>query len=714
MAMGVRDLRVKPISSGEGGSLIFELPTSTRASVTGEYKMFLSSGGALIFDNGSTQTTIGAAGSGGTPTWETIFAADATFTITPDTTFTIAGNRSTATDVVTITNAAGGSGSCLQITNSGSGNDVDGTSNTWSVSKAGAASVLTLTLTGTTITSTADNIAWSLKDASATALVIGSSGSTAILTIDTTDATPLAKFGNGISLTDGNATFISTSNTATNVLVTNNTITTFGAAASSAGAVCIRSTSLTTGSLLQLQLSDTNNAGGFYLNCRESVGGTNDFTIGENGVLVMAGTAASDSLTVTAGDVVLSDGSITMTDADNAVSFSLTNNTATSSNVVLITSSGVATGVGANSFVNITQSGLTTGTALTVIAAAATTSVAVVDIQTLGLTSGTALRVAGTTATFTTGGKLIELDTVAAVAGNLLTATTTGAYTGTGMVLITAGAATTGILLSLVSTTGMTSGSLIRATTSTTGAIATNGAISFSASGAHTGTIGFVHISDVTASGIAMDITANALTTGSALLITSSGTVTSSGEGVVNIVASGLTTGDALKIDLTEGTLTTGHYINCYDDTGTASVFSVGENGVILYSDFTEVVTATNVITTAESGSVFFLSSATEFVSTLPAPQAGLHFTFIVSAAPSGASYTIVSASGTDNIHGVAVSAADAGGSVDTTAGTAADTITFVDGQALKGDMVDLFCDGTSWYARGLCSDEDAITFTAS
>lgn len=133
---------------------------------------------------------------------------------------------------------------------------------------------------------------------------------------------------------------------------------------------------------------------------------------------------------------------------------------------------------------------------------------------------------------------------------------------------------------------------------------------------------------------------------------------------------------------------------------------------VPLAIDQTEIVAATNVILATESGKVFFLSSTTEFVSTLPAPAAGLKFTFIVSGAPSGASYTIVSASGTDNIHGVAVSAADAGGSVDTTAGTAADTITFVDGQALKGDRVDLVCDGTSWYAIGFCSDEDAITFT--
>lgn len=128
----------------------------------------------------------------------------------------------------------------------------------------------------------------------------------------------------------------------------------------------------------------------------------------------------------------------------------------------------------------------------------------------------------------------------------------------------------------------------------------------------------------------------------------------------------------------------------------------------------TETVAATNVLTKTESGKTLFLSSATEFVSTLPAPVAGLEFEFIVAAAPSGASYTIVTTGGTDLIHGTAVSAADAGGSMDTTAGTPADTITFVDGQALVGDRVRVVSDGTYWYAQGQSSDEDAITFTQS
>ena len=753
--------------------------------------LYVNSSNELIFQNGSSSTTIGAAGGGSTPSWETMFTNDASFTLTPDATWTIAGNRNTATNVVTMTNVAGATGAILAFTNStATNNDVLGTSSTWAVTGQGNATFNNVTLTGTTITSTTGDEAWTLRDNRSAALSIGASGDTNMMVFDTSNAAPLVVFNDGISMTDGNATFISTSNTVTNVLVTNNTITTFGANASSAGAVCIRSTSLTTGSLLQLQVSDTALAGGFYLTCRESVGGTNDFTIGENGVVTMAGTAGSDSFTMTLGDAVLSDGSLTMTDADNAATLSITNDTATTASVFVFAGSGTFTGNTTSSFMTLTASGLTSGTVLYMDAAALTTG------KFINMTSATAtdavyVTLTGNTANQTTTSKMINIDLVANVAAQGVKIATTGVYTGTaGMVDLDAGAMTTGVLLSITSTTGLTSGSLIRATTSTagalatsgaysfigtgdytsasnvglmnieatttaagtilnvkggalttgvgvniadagtgttsgsllrvtsatTGAVATNGVVSFVGTGAHTSTasVGFVHVSDATASGIAVDITANALTTGSALLVTSSGTITSSSEGLVNVVGTGITTGSALKIDLTEATLTTGLYINCYDDTAAASVFSVGENGVVLFSDFTEVVTATNTITAAESGSVFFLSSGTEFASTLPTPQAGLHFTFIVSDAPSGASYTIASAAGTDNIHGVAVSAADAGGSVDTTAGTAADTITFVDGQALKGDMVDLYCDGTSWYARGVCSDEDAITFTAS
>ena len=201
------------------GVLRFVAPGVVPTTTSGELLLYIS-GTSLVFDNGSSITTLGGSGGGGTPSWETIFAADATFTITPDSTFTIAGNRSTATDVLTITNVAGGSGSAIQITNSGTGNDIDGTSNLWGVTAAGVASFAGLTLTGAnTITTSSGDINWVLEDNDTTALIIGASGLTNMVTFDTTNSSEVVRFGKNLSVTDGNATFISTSNAATNVLV---------------------------------------------------------------------------------------------------------------------------------------------------------------------------------------------------------------------------------------------------------------------------------------------------------------------------------------------------------------------------------------------------------------------------------------------------------------------------------------------------------------
>lgn len=125
-----------------------------------------------------------------------------------------------------------------------------------------------------------------------------------------------------------------------------------------------------------------------------------------------------------------------------------------------------------------------------------------------------------------------------------------------------------------------------------------------------------------------------------------------------------------------------------------------------------EVVSATNVITAAESGKVFFLNSGTEFASTLPAPAAGLHYLFIVTAAPSGASYTVVTEGGCQILGGHVLTSgfADSGSDVETTpAGT---TITFVDGVSVVGDRAEVFSDGTNWFASCITAVEAGITIT--
>ena len=124
--------------------------------------------------------------------------------------------------------------------------------------------------------------------------------------------------------------------------------------------------------------------------------------------------------------------------------------------------------------------------------------------------------------------------------------------------------------------------------------------------------------------------------------------------------------------------------------------------------DATTTLSAASTLTAAQSGQVFFLNSATEFVTTLPTPAAGLNYTFIVGAAPSGASYTVVTASSANIIKGQAVNAAGVAGDT----GTADDTISFVDGQAVAGDQVTVVSDGTSWFAKAFCAVAAGVTFT--
>lgn len=120
------------------------------------------------------------------------------------------------------------------------------------------------------------------------------------------------------------------------------------------------------------------------------------------------------------------------------------------------------------------------------------------------------------------------------------------------------------------------------------------------------------------------------------------------------------------------------------------------------------ILTATRTVTAEESGTTFYLSSATEFVTTLPAAALGLNYTFIVAAAPSGASYTIVSASSGNIIKGNQNSVAGDAGDF----GTADDTITFVDGSSIAGDKVEVFSDGTSWFAYAISKVAAGVTFT--
>ena len=120
-----------------------------------------------------------------------------------------------------------------------------------------------------------------------------------------------------------------------------------------------------------------------------------------------------------------------------------------------------------------------------------------------------------------------------------------------------------------------------------------------------------------------------------------------------------------------------------------------------------EIVVATNVIPAAGSGATFFLNAETEFVSTLPAPAAGLRYTFIITAAPASASYTVVT-NASANIITVILTAGGINDASDVA--VARDIVTFVDAQSVPGDWMECISDATNWFCRGSAAVAAGIT----
>jgi len=155
----------------------------------------------------------------------------------------------------------------------------------------------------------------------------------------------------------------------------------------------------------------------------------------------------------------------------------------------------------------------------------------------------------------------------------------------------------------------------------------------------------------------------------------------------------------------------TGSHTSTHLDTATGELkfeFGGTVSTVATKTAKTEVVTATNVLTAAESGNTFFLSAAAGFVTTLPAAAAGLEFEFIVKTAPTSNGYTITG-DPADVIFGT-VSANGAEDTVNGVTASAADNVILVANQAAVGDRVRFVSDGTNWYVSGAVNTFAAIT----
>ena len=168
--------------------------------------------------------------------------------------------------------------------------------------------------------------------------------------------------------------------------------------------------------------------------------------------------------------------------------------------------------------------------------------------------------------------------------------------------------------------------------------------------------------------------------------ITELGTISETDFGVLSDL-----TADANELNLLDGVNATTDEINAACDV------------------LTEAVTTTNVIAASETGTHFVLNSATAFVSTLPAPAAGLEFWFHAGATQvTGGNHTIVTNGSANVIEGSLSSPEQAAVSCV----AAADTISFIADLAVQGDLAHVWSDGTDWYLDGHCFVQDGMTTT--
>ena len=358
------------------GVIRFEDPEIAPSITSGERLIYTNSSNQLIFNNGTSETVIGASGSGVTD-WDGLYDNDKTLLIDGGVlTFNVNAN----TGGLIINHSASGAGAPFQIQNSGTGNDITGPS--WSIISTGSVGILELT-SGGTINAT-DGALTIGKTATATTfpgtvVITGTAGSDS-LTLTNGD---VLLSDASITLTDADnaASFAITNNTASTAVISTITgnglttgtgfrVTSSGTITSAAeGLVNIVGTGITTGDALKIDLTEGTLTTGNYIRCYDDTGSVAVFTVAEDGITVIRGAAASDVLTLTNGDMVMSDGSLTITDADNAASFSLTNDTATTASIFAIAGSGAYTGSTTASFVTITPSGLTSGTAAYIVGA---------------------------------------------------------------------------------------------------------------------------------------------------------------------------------------------------------------------------------------------------------------------------------------------------------------------------------------------------------
>ena len=314
--------------------------------------------------------------------------------------------------------------------------------------------------------------------------------------------------------------------------------------------------------------------------------------------VTITGTAGTDVFTVTAGDLVVSDGSLTMTDADNANTVAITNNTISSSSLIAATANGITSG---DFLLFTTTDAGFSGNYLrfndgadvfTVGDEGAVTIAGGGGTNVLTLTAGDAVLSDGSVT-------LTDADNAATLSLLNDTASTIGASADAGVVQIDSASLTTGRLLNLTLSEGSLAGGSYLRCYDQTGAeavfdVGENGLTTILGSASGTDAL-VLTAGDILLTSGALDMTVGDLTLadGSVVLTdadnaaslsatnsTASTVGAAADTGIAHLSSASLTTGRLLNLSLSEGSLNGGSYLRCYDQTATATVFSVGEDGL--------------------------------------------------------------------------------------------------------------------------------------
>ena len=649
-------IRWHPVPSGSPGNW------ATNPFGTTDYGLYINSSGQLVFSSTGSLTVLGTPGGGGSiPSFNAVYAVNQTLTVA-GTTFKIDNATNDATNVVTVTDTGAGSGNLIQITNTGSGSDINGTSSTWGFSKAGAMTALTAVFAGTagttSLTMTLGNIV-----TSAGGLAMTKASDTATLSVTNNSnvtATQVAFAGSG---TFSGSTTTSFFTITPSGLTTGTAVYLPVVAISTGKGLYINyagTTSHTSGKLFQIDSAATamtstgrmmliNHTGVIGVNAilSEFISAATDETIVAQ---VTASGAITGSLLVLANASSLTGMALSIPNADSLTTgFGInvgSSSTAltTTGRLFLVSHTGTSTSTGTLAEITsaaadttvisqVTATSTLTGTAFVVNIASVTVTGTGISVIGTALTTGVALRLASS-GTGLTSGSLIRASTgtTGAIATNgvfsfvgtgafTTTASTlglfhvAGATTVTGTIMsILGGAQTSGIALNITDPgIGMTSGSLLRVISATAGAVATNGVVSFQASGAFTSTtIGFVNVigSGVTAGTIvAIQASAVSQTVTTALMVTQSTVTTGYTGNLVQFTGSGTTSAGNVLAVIGVNT-TAGNVVSITNASASQtgnSLLSVVQSGTT--TAYTGAVVAITATTTTGTGQALLVTA---------------------------------------------------------------------------------------------------------